>query len=76
MPGFGTTDRTYTNACDLIRSLGVTLREIVRSRRLASNISRILITTSMYMNVTYENSQARERTQLLMDVANQAKRAS
>ena len=71
MPGFGTTDRTYTNACDLIRSLGVTSGRSP-SRRLASNISKDIDHDIHVHDVTYENSQARERTQLLMDVANQA----
>ena len=71
MPGFGTTDRTYTNACDLIRSLGVTLREISIKDACIQHFKDINHDIHVH-DVTYENSQARERTQLLMDVANQA----
>ena len=70
MPGFGTTDRTYTNACDLIRSLGVTLKEIPIKEACLQHFRDIDHDPSVH-DVTYENSQARERTQLLMDVANQ-----
>lgn len=70
MPGFGTTDRTYTNACDLIRSLGVTLREISIKDACLQHFKDINHDPSVH-DVTYENSQARERTQILMDVANQ-----
>lgn len=70
MPGFGTTDRTYTNACDLIRSLGVTLKEISIKEACLQHFRDIDHDPSVH-DVTYENSQARERTQLLMDVANQ-----
>lgn len=70
MPGFGTTDRTYTNACDLIRSLGVTLKEIPIKDACLQHFRDIDHDPSVH-DVTYENSQARERTQLLMDVANQ-----
>ena len=70
MPGFGTTDRTYTNACDLIRSLGVTLKEIPIKEACLQHFRNIDHDPSVH-DVTYENSQARERTQLLMDVANQ-----
>ena len=69
MPGFGTTDRTYTNACDLIRSLGVTLKEIPIKEACLQHFRDIDHDPSVH-DVTYENSQARERTQLLMDVAN------
>ena len=68
MPGFGTTDRTYTNACDLIRSLGVTLKEIPIKE---ACLQHFRDHDPSVHDVTYENSQARERTQLLMDVANQ-----
>lgn len=71
MPGFGTTDRTYTNACDLIRSLGVTLKEISIKDACLQHFKDIDHDPSVH-DVTYENSQARERTQILMDVANQA----
>ena len=70
MPGFGTTDRTYTNACDLIRSHGVTLKEIPIKEACLQHFRDIDHDPSVH-DVTYENSQARERTQLLMDVANQ-----
>lgn len=70
MPGFGTTDRTYTNACDLIRSLGVTLKEISIKDACLQHFKDIDHDPSVH-DVTYENSQARERTQILMDVANQ-----
>ena len=70
MPGFGTTDRTYTNACDLIRSLGVTLKEISIKEACLQHFRDINHDPSIH-DVTYENSQARERTQLLMDIANQ-----
>ena len=70
MPGYGTTDCTYTNACDLIRSLGVTLKEIPIKEACLQHFRDIDHDPSVH-DVTYENSQARERTQLLMDVANQ-----
>ena len=70
MPGFGTTDRTYTNACDLIHSLGVTLKEISIKDACLQHFKDISHNPSVH-DVTYENSQARERTQILMDVANQ-----
>lgn len=70
MPGFGTTDRTYTNACDLIRHLGVTLKEISIKDACLQHFKDINHDPSVH-DVTYENSQARERTQILMDVANQ-----
>ncbi len=70
MPGFGTTDRTYTNAMTLMRSLGVTIREIPISKAVRQHFSDIGHDESVH-DVTYENSQARERTQILMDIANQ-----
>lgn len=70
MPGFGTTDRTYTNAVDLIRSLGVSFREIPIKTACLQHFEAIGHDPSKH-DVTYENSQARERTQILMDVANQ-----
>ncbi len=70
MPGFGTTDRTYQNACELTRRLGAKLREV--SIRDAVNLHfRDIGHDSSIHDVTYENSQARERTQILMDLANQ-----
>ena len=69
MPGFGTTGRTYNNAVSLIRSLGVTLREI--SIRDAVNLHfKDIGQDPEKHDVTYENCQARERTQILMDIAN------
>ena len=70
MPGFGTTDRTYDNACTLIRCIGAEFREI--SIRDAVTVHFRDIGQSLdNHDVTYENAQARERTQILMDVANQ-----
>lgn len=70
MPGFGTTGRTYRNAVSLIRSLGVTLKEISIKEACLQHFQDIGHAPSVH-DVTYENSQARERTQLLMDIANQ-----
>ena len=70
MPGFGTTGRTYHNAVALIRSLGVTLREVDIKKACLQHFSDIGADPSVH-DVTYENSQARERTQILMDMANQ-----
>lgn len=70
MPGFGTTDRTYTNAVALIRSLGVGFREISIREAALQHFSDIGHDASVH-DVTYENTQARERTQILMNVANQ-----
>ncbi len=69
MPGFGTTDRTYNNALALMRSLGVTIREIP-IRAACEQHFRDIGLDAQDRSVTYENSQARERTQILMDVAN------
>lgn len=70
MPCFGTTDRTYDNTCKLAKVLGTTLREVdireavtVHFRDIGQEMDR--------HDVTYENGQARERTQVLMDIANQ-----
>ena len=71
MPGFGTTGRTYNNAVSLIRSLGVTLKEISIKEACLQHFKDINHDPEVH-DVTYENSQARERTQLLMDIANQA----
>lgn len=69
MPCFGTTDRTYDNACRLARILGVTLEEV--DIKEAVNIHfRDISQNPDNCDVTYENSQARERTQVLMDMAN------
>ena len=70
MPGFGTTDRTYNNALSMIRSLGATLKEIPIAAAVTQHFADIEHDSSVH-DVTYENSQARERTQILMDVANQ-----
>lgn len=70
MPGFGTTGRTYNNAVNLIRSLGVTLKEISIKEACIQHFKDINHDPQVH-DVTYENSQARERTQLLMDIANQ-----
>ena len=69
MPGFGTTDRTYTNACDMVRSLGVTLHEISIAAAVTQHFQDIGHDPANH-DVTYENSQARERTQILMDYSN------
>ena len=70
MPGFGTTDRTYSNACSMVKSLGATLKEIPIGNAVLQHFSDINHDPESH-DVTYENSQARERTQILMDVANQ-----
>lgn len=70
MPGFGTTDRTHTNAVRLMESLGVTIREINIAKSVTQHFEDIGHNINVH-DVTYENSQARERTQILMDVANQ-----
>ena len=70
MPGFGTTDRTYNNAMKLMQTLGVTIREISIAKAVTQHFEDIGHDIKQH-DVTYENSQARERTQILMDVANQ-----
>ena len=70
MPGFGTTDRTYSNAVLLTKKLGCSLREISIVDAVRQHFKDINHDESVH-DVTYENSQARERTQLLMDIANQ-----
>ena len=70
MPGFGTTDRTYNNALKLMETLGVTIREISIAKAVTQHFADIQHDASIH-DITYENSQARERTQILMDVANQ-----
>ena len=70
MPGFGTTDRTYDNALTLMRGLGVTIREVPIAAAVNQHFSDIGHDSSVH-DITYENSQARERTQILMDIANQ-----
>ena len=70
MPGFGTTDRTYNNALLLMKELGITIREIPIAAAVLQHFADINHNEEVH-DVTYENSQARERTQILMDVANQ-----
>ena len=70
MPGFGTTDRTYTNAIELVQSLGADLREISIVDSVLQHFADIGHDQDVH-DVVYENAQARERTQILMDVANQ-----
>lgn len=70
MPGFGTTDRTYNNALSLMESLGVTIREINIAESVKMHFNDIGHDISVH-DVTYENGQARERTQILMDLSNQ-----
>lgn len=69
MPGFGTTDRTYQNALQMMNSLGVTSREISIVNAVKQHFSDIDHPADVH-DITYENAQARERTQILMDVAN------
>ena len=69
MPGFGTTDRTYTNALGLMQSLGIAVREISVREACLQHFKDIGHDVQVH-DVTYENAQARERTQVLMDVAN------
>ena len=69
MPCFGTTDRTYKNACTLVNSLGATLLEIPITEAVLVHLRDIDHDVNQH-NVTYENAQARERTQVLMDLAN------
>ena len=69
MPGFGTTDRTYQNALTLMRSLGITMKEIPIREAVTQHFKDIEHDINLH-NVTYENAQARERTQILMDLAN------
>lgn len=69
MPGFGTTDRTHDNAVSLMQSLGVTSREISIAASVTQHFADIGQDMAVH-DVTYENGQARERTQILMDYAN------
>ena len=69
MPGFGTTDRTYQNALRMIKELGCTLREIPIREACEQHFKDIGLNAEE-RSIAYENSQARERTQILMDVAN------
>ena len=70
MPGFGTTDRTYDNAVQLIKELGVTFREIPIADACRQHFKDIEHDENIH-DITYENTQARERTKILMNVANQ-----
>ena len=70
MPGFGTTDRTYHNAIALMENLGVTIKEINIAKSVMQHFEDIGHDPKVH-DVTYENAQARERTQILMDLTNQ-----
>ncbi len=70
LPCFGTTDRTYTNACEMTKCLGASLKEVDIKEAVNIHFRDIGHDSSVH-DVTYENSQARERTQVLMDIANQ-----
>lgn len=70
MPCFGTTDRTYENACMMSKVLGASLREIDIKEAVTVHFKDIEHDMDIH-NVTYENAQARERTQVLMDIANE-----
>lgn len=69
MPGFGTSDRTYTNALQLMHSMGITVKEISIANAVLQHFKDIDHDVNVH-DATYENSQARERTQILMDCAN------
>lgn len=69
MPGFGTTDRTHSNAVQLMKNLGITVLEIPIREAVTQHFKDINHDADVH-DVTYENSQARERTQILMDLAN------
>lgn len=71
MPCFGTTDRTYQNACKLAKTLGAVLREVDIKQSVTQHFTDIGQDIDNH-DVTYENGQARERTQVLMDIANQS----
>lgn len=70
MPCFGTTDRTYHNACLLVETLGASLKEVDIRQAVRQHFKDIGHDENCH-DVTYENAQARERTQVLMDIANQ-----
>lgn len=70
MPGFGTTDRTYTNALELIKKIGASFKEISISEAVLRHFEDIGHDVNVH-DVTYENSQARQRTMLLMDLSNE-----
>ncbi|MCR5235613.1 MAG: NAD(+) synthase [Lachnospiraceae bacterium] len=69
MPGFGTTDRTYDNAVKLAKTLGCDLQEVDIKKSVTQHMTDIGADINVH-DVTYENAQARERTQILMDMAN------
>lgn len=69
MPCFGTTDRTYNNACEMTRQTGATLIEVPIGEAVNVHFRDIGHDPDVH-DVTYENAQARERTQVLMDIAN------
>jgi len=69
MPGFGTTDRTYKNAIELMKALHITIKEIPITKSVIQHFEDIDHDISLH-DITYENSQARERTQILMDLSN------
>ena len=69
MPCFGTTDRTFDNACRLVRQLGCTLQKVDIKKSVTQHFKDIKFDIENH-DVTYENGQARERTQVLMDIAN------
>jgi len=69
MPGFGTSNHTYTNAVRLMQSLGISMKEISIVDACEQHFKDIGLDSSLH-DVTYENTQARERTQILMDLAN------
>lgn len=70
MPGFGTTNRTYNNAMNLMRQLGISIREVNISDAVIQHFKDIGHDSNIH-DITYENSQARERTQILMDLSNE-----
>lgn len=70
MPGFGTSGRTYKNSMGLMKALGITIREICIKESVNQHFKDLGIDSSVH-DVTYENCQARERTQILMDASNQ-----
>lgn len=70
MPGFGTTDRTHTNAVQLMQSLGIQIKEISIVAACEQHFKDIGHDPNIH-DITYENTQARERTQILMDLSNQ-----
>ena len=69
MPGFGTTDRTYNNALELMKALGIRIKEISITKAALQHFEDIGHDPAVH-DVTYENAQARERTQILMDISN------